>query len=152
MEAPTDPSQLSDAGLARRLAAALYDGLLLIGLLMIAAAVWLPFTGGEAIPAGHHGFQLYLLAVIAAFWVGFWSHGGQTLGMRAWRLRLVRLDGGEVDPGHALARFPLALLGWVLVGVGVLWVVVDRQGRALHDRLSSTRVVVMPKKPLAPGP
>jgi uncharacterized RDD family membrane protein YckC len=140
-----DPVTNQNAGLFRRVAAASYDGLLLIALLMIAAAAWLPFTDGEAVPAGHLGFQLYLLAVVALFWVGFWANGGQTLGMRAWRLKLQTTDGDAVTLAISIKRLPLAALSWMVAGLGLLWLLVDRQGLALHDRLSGTRVVLLPK-------
>ena len=131
------------APLWRRFAAGTYDLLLQLALVMVAAApaVWL--MDGEAVPAGHLGFQLYLVAVIAVFHLGFWLRGGQTLGMRAWRLRLEGEDGQPPSPGAALLRWPLACLGWGLLAIGPLWCLADREGRALQDRLSGTRVVVV---------
>jgi len=136
---------LRNAGILRRLAAAAYDALLLIALLMVAAAIWLPFNGGEAVPAGDPLFRLYLVLVIAAFWIGFWTRGGQTLGMRAWRLQLLMADGTPVGAVAALYRFPLAFIAWGAAGIGLLWMLLDPDGLAAHDRLSRTRVVLVPK-------
>lgn len=81
-------------GLIRRLAAILYDSLLLIALLFVATAiVTLPFGN----PSGTMllFFQFFIFEIIPLiFFTGFWARGGQTLGMRAWRLKLIRMDGG----------------------------------------------------------
>ena len=123
-----------------------YDGLLLIGLLFIAAIplTLLPETLKTS-PGARLVIQGYLLLVCALFFVWFWTHGGQTLGMRTWRLRLVSDDGGPVRPGQAARRFLTATLSLACLGLGFLWVLIDREGLAWHDRLSKTRLIVEPK-------
>ena len=158
------------AGLPRRLAAILYDGLLLLGVLVGATALALGLVvaviGGAAVKAhnplaGNPFFQTYLFLVCFFFYGGFWIHGGQTLGMRAWRLRLQRRSGGGISWWQALLRFlsgglwlvPVAYLhrapgisvGLSLTaGLGVLLVILALR---LPDRLSETELVVLPKKP-----
>lgn len=136
---------LRPAGLLRRLAAMLYDGLLLIALFMLAGFLALFATGGDAVPAGSFWFQSSLVLVAMLFLCGFWLHGGQTLGLRAWRLRVESADGGPVDARQALLRFAAALLALAPAGLGLLWLLVDPERRAWHDRLSGTRVVLLPK-------
>ena len=157
------------AGLPRRLAAIVYDGLLLIGVLVGATALALGLVaviiGGEAFKAhnplaGNPFFQTYLFLVCFFFYGGFWTHGGQTLGMRAWRLRVQRRGGGGVSWWQALLRFligglwltPVAYLhrapgisvGLSLTaGLGVLLVILALR---LPDRASETELVVLPKK------
>ena len=75
------------AGLFRRLGAAVYDSLLVLATLFAATAVVLPLTGGEAVPAGTIWYPAYLIGVSYVYFAGFWIYGGQTLGMRAWKLR-----------------------------------------------------------------
>jgi uncharacterized RDD family membrane protein YckC len=135
-------------GLPRRLAAAGYDCLILAALLVLADAVLvLPLQAGLGISAeaigAHPLFRLYLLLVILGFFTWFWTHGGQTLGMRAWRLRLVRADGSPVDARRALLRLAAAALSWAALGAGFLWVLFDRDRLAWHDRISNTRLVVV---------
>lgn len=133
------------AGLLRRLAAVFYDALVLLALWMLATALWLPAAHGEAIRPGsplYHFYQLSLLLVAFAFFVGFWGCAGCTLGMQAWRLSLIRADGSRLRWRDAAWRFLTALLAWLPLGLGVLWVVVDRDRLAWHDRLSATRVVI----------
>ena len=140
------------ATLPRRLGALLYDALLLSGLLLLATAVLIipydllaarPYPHGELL---HRTLlQLYLLAVIAGFFVYFWTHGGQTLGMSAWRLRVVRDDGNPLSAKDALQRFAWALLSLLPAGLGLWWSLFDPERLAWHDRRSRTRLVMVPR-------
>jgi uncharacterized RDD family membrane protein YckC len=144
------PDPLPPAGLLRRLAALIYDVLLLVALWMILAACFLPFTGGEAVRWETHPALFVLLecAIIGAF-VGFygvfWTRQGHTLGMASWRLRLERLDGRLPTWGDTLRRLGAALLSWLPLGLGWWWALIDERRRTWHDMLSRTRVVVMPR-------
>ena len=157
------------AKLPRRLAAVVYDGLLLVGVLIAATGlamgvIALVAGSGESVKAGgsltHNPFfQTYLLLVCFFFYGGFWVHGGQTLGMRAWRLRLQRRDGGNIHCQQALLRFLSGGLwlipmigvhqtlkpgiGWSLgIGLGVLLLLLALR---LPDRWSETELVVLSK-------
>lgn len=141
----TPTTELPHAGLIRRLAAILYDSLLLLAVLFIATALILPLTGGEAVRAGHPLFMTYIFLVAFFFYAWFWTHGGQTLGMRAWRLRVVRYDGGPISLWQALLRYLVAFVSWGALGLGFLWSLVDREKLTWHDRYSQTKLVVTPK-------
>jgi len=139
------------AGLLRRLGALVYDTLLLAAVLMIATALFLPLTGGEAItrvgsPLLVWTYRAVLAGIVVIFHGVFWTRRGQTLGMAAWRLRLEREDGGTLTWGDTLRRLAAAVLSLLPAGLGWLWILVDPGKRAWHDRLSHTRVVVVPKK------
>jgi uncharacterized RDD family membrane protein YckC len=138
------------AGLLRRLGAMLYDGLLLLAVLMVATAVFLPLTGGEAVDPGRNPvlelvYQSVLLLLIVGFFGLFWTRRGQTLGMASWHLRVEREDGALLGWGDTLRRLGWALVSLLALGLGFLWIVFDPERRAWHDRLSRTRVVVLPK-------
>ena len=90
-------------------------------------------------------YQLYLLLVLAAFFLYFWLRAGQTLGMQTWRLQLIG-DHAALTPHRCLLRLLAALLSWAALGAGYWWVLFDRNNLTWHDRLSGTRVVVLPKK------
>jgi uncharacterized RDD family membrane protein YckC len=138
------------AGLMRRLAAMLYDTLLLVAIAMVATGLLLPLTGGEAItaespPALKAAYRALLLGIVFAFYGLFWTRRGQTLGMQSWRLRVEREDGGLLGWNDVLRRLAAALLSLLPLGLGFLWVLFDPGKRAWHDRLSGTRVVLVPK-------
>ncbi len=134
-------------GLLRRLAAMSYDLILVFGLLLVGVAlVVLPYSAfsGQPFPRSgwmHHLFQLYLLSMLSGFYLYFWTHGGQTLGMRAWRLRLVREDGQPLTWADGSKRLFWACL--TLAPLGLLPMVWDAQGRGLYDRLSRTKMVLL---------
>ncbi|HKJ94409.1 MAG TPA: RDD family protein [Gammaproteobacteria bacterium] len=144
MKEPTNPATYRPAGLVRRLAAIFYDALLLFALWMVSTGLWVAFRHGQAVPAEYLPFQLFLALVAFLFLGGFWTHGGSTLGMMAWHLRVVDARGRRVTWGRALRRYLAAILSWALCGLGFLYSLVDRDRRALHDILSGTRLVVVP--------
>jgi uncharacterized RDD family membrane protein YckC len=151
----------------------IYDALLVIAIAMVFTALLLPFSKGEAITPAAFGAMAYLyrvalVAVWAAFYGLFWTRQGQTLGMMAWRIKLEREGGGLVSWRIALTRLAVAaappvivaMLGLalptlarpIMIAALVVWLAgygamyVDRERRALHDRWSHTRVIVLPKK------
>lgn len=127
------------AGLFRRLGAAFYDLLLVIALLMLVTGILLIFNGGEAIAQDNPFYPLFLLMICFLFNGWFWTHGGQTLGMRAWRLQVQNEDGYTLTWQQAAVRFACAIAAWVSI-VGILWSLIDREKRALHDILSRTEL------------
>jgi len=139
------PTQLPPAGLPRRMAALCYDALVVASLFMLTGFLVLLVTGGAAIPAGTHWFRVLLLLVPGTYVCVSWKHGGQTLGMRAWRLRLVDLDGQPVSATTTVLRLAAATVAWLPAGLGYLWSLFDREGRTWHDRWTGTRIVVLPK-------
>jgi len=141
-----EPVQNPPSGLLRRLAAGAYDALLVVAMWVIPTLLVMAFRGGEPIPPGNAWYQLLLLATTAAFFTWFWTHGGQTLGMRAWRLRVEQAAGAPLTNRIAVTRFGVAILSVAALGLGLWWILLDEQKRAWHDRATGTRVVVLPKK------
>ena len=133
------------AGLFRRLGALLYDWLLIIALWFVQTALLLPFTGGEALPQtglAHWAYLALLYLTALGFFLLFWRKSGQTLGMRAWQLRLVDAQGHTPELSHLLRRALWALPSWGLAGLGVIWLYFDLQRRAWQDRMSATYLIV----------
>jgi uncharacterized RDD family membrane protein YckC len=148
----------------------LYESVLLFAV-MLAATSLFQLAAGPAGFAGwrRHALHGYLLAVFAAYFMWCWLRGGQTLAMKAWRIRLVGPEGGRVTPRAALLRFAFATLfiggfllavlaalaygvAWVafvtlsLAGVGLGWALFDRDRQFLHDRLAGTRLVLVERQ------
>ena len=112
----------------------------------VAALVLLAFRGEVDVarqPALYHlVLQSLLLAVTAVYFVLSWRRGGQTIGMRAWRVRVVDAETGRSPTAtRGLLRFAVALLSLLAAGTGFLWCLVDRDRRAWHDLAARTRVV-----------
>ena len=137
---------MQNTGFMRRIGAMLYDGLLLFAVLMLVGTPFVAIRGGEAVePLTDPAFRLTLFATIYVFFVGFWVKSGRTLGMQSWRLQLEAINGGPASFGAATVRFFAAILSWLLLGLGFLWQLVDKDRLALHDRISRTRIVHYPK-------
>jgi uncharacterized RDD family membrane protein YckC len=139
-------SVVRSAPLWRRIAALVYDVFPLVGLWMLTTFVYLFAAGRHYDPAhpewgARLGLQVALLAITAAYFVISWARAGQTIGMRAWKLKLLRDDGSKIGVLPALARFSLALLSLAIVGIGFWWALFDAQNRTLHDRICKTVMV-----------
>jgi uncharacterized RDD family membrane protein YckC len=143
----SEPSKLAlePAPVWRRLAALCYDLLLLTALAFSFTLLVVAVRLGVPVPPGTWWFATSLLALATVFFCGFWVHGGQTLGMRAWRIRVVRGDGGALTWARAAARFALGLVAAAPAGLGLWWSFLDADKRGWHDRWTSTRVVRAPK-------
>ena len=127
----------------------IYDGLLVVALVFvvngIALAVVVQLTGGEQEVLNPHLGQLLIALSIVGFYSAFWLKNGQTLGMQAWRIKLVSIDGKPPRWTQALLRCAGATLSAGCLGLGYLWKLVDRNKRYWHDYLSGTELVLLPK-------
>ncbi len=134
-------TDLAPCPLPRRLAAALYDTVLLLGVELFAFVPYTLLRRG----AGDGSFDplalLWLLIVAFLFFGWFWTHGGQTLGMRTWRIRVQNPDGSAVSWAQALRRYLAALVSWAALGLGWWWSLWDKEKMTWHDRWSDSVLV-----------
>jgi len=126
--------------LGRRLASALYDGLLVCAVLLVMAFPCIGLTQGMEPASAKTVLQVYLLLVAGCYFTIFW-HKGQTLAMKTWRIRIESTLGGAPHWRQAWLRYLLACLNLALLGLGwwSAWISPDRQ--FLHDRLAGTRLI-----------
>jgi len=125
-----------------RLLAWIYDLLLLVALLFVTSLGAIALNGGNAVPPGTWWYDVLLATVVAGFYVSFWMHGGQTLGMRAWRLQVV--DATLQKPlgfSQAVKRCLSGIPSWLPAGLGFLWMLIDSEQLTWQDRLSGSRVI-----------
>ena len=167
------PQTLATPGLWRRMAAFVYEGTLLFGVLFVAVYLYSSLTQQRHALEGRTGLQAFAFIVLAIYFVVFWSRGGQTVAMKTWRLRVITVDGTPLTRWRALARYVLAwlwflpsLLAVYLSGLsgGVVVSVVPLAGMAayaaltrlhpdrqfLHDVICGTRLVDTPPPPPRP--
>lgn len=136
------------AALHWRLLALLYDLFPLLALWLVAGAVGLALHGGTPVAPGTPAAWLQLAGVLLVTFGYFavsWRRGGQTIGMRAWRLRLERVGGGAPAWGALLVRAGVGVVSLAALGLGFWWALVDRECRCWHDLASGTRVVRIPR-------
>ncbi len=151
-------------GLIKRLVVMIYDGLLLLGVLFFTSFLWM-FILNLVAPDSLYidssqldsnklayftqtgktiAFSLVALNILAVsffFYGWFWTHGGQTLGMRAWNLYLTKPDGKFIGWRLAFKRYVFALLSWAVCGLGFLWVLFHPKRMAWHDVLTQTQII-----------
>jgi len=131
---------MTKPGFFRHLLAIVYDLILLIAVLFFATGLLLPFNGGEAFTHDQIFYLVYLLTVSFLFYGWFWTHGGQTLGLKAWEIRLLSDNLKPVTWYQALIRFMVSILSSGLFGIGFFWIFVDKNHRCWHDIVSKTRL------------
>jgi len=134
------------AHLGWRLLALVYDSLPVIAIWLAVSGLSLLLRRGAVIVPWSAAFWLQnalLWAITGCYAVGSWRRGGQTLGMRPWRLRVVAADGGVPTPAQLWRRYAWATLSLLVGGLGFLWSLIDRERRCWHDRASATRLVRM---------
>ncbi|TDR41758.1 putative RDD family membrane protein YckC [Tahibacter aquaticus] len=140
-----NPATPQPAHLGWRIAAMLYDLFPVLALLLATGAGAMALTLGQL---DYHSwwYRLLLLFVLVAYYVVSWRFGGQTIGMRAWRLQVV--DNTQRPPGWSacLLRFFVALLSLAVGGLGFFWCLFERDRRGWHDLASGTRMLRMPKR------
>ncbi|MEN0106788.1 MAG: RDD family protein [Pseudomonas sp.] len=146
-------------GLLRRFAAMFYDFLLCVALLMVTTLAYQQIVlrlifGGDRLKEmadsgalnGDPVLSTLLFCMLFAFFAKFWTHGGQTLGMQVWRVRVQNADGSAIDLWQALLRFMISIASWLCLGLGFFWALWDKDKRTWHDIYSETRLVQLPKR------
>jgi len=128
-------------GFWRRTICLLYEFLILLAIIFIASFIFhLVFRDTNA-SYFKPLYQLYLLFVMGYYFIWFWTHGGQTLAMQAWKIRIVTSEGQMLSNRKAIIRYLLAVTGTLFLGAGFLWALIDREHLYLHDRLTGTRLI-----------
>ena len=130
-----------------------YDTLLVLPLVMASVALFMGLRtllvgspeASEVVQLNPYVVQLMALLTVIGFFCWFWIKNGQTLGMQAWRIKLVNFAGERPSGRQALLRCIAAIPSAACLGLGYLWCLVDRKGRYWHDHLSGTELILLPK-------
>jgi len=155
----TDPTQAiapTTANLLRRLMALLYDVFLLFAITLGYGAflllIKILFNGTQDLETLQPGLVMQILsfigwlAALAGYYYICWRKQGQTLGMKAWRIKLQQPDGNMATPKQCLIRTVLACISMAAAGIGYLWCLLPSSNGCLHDIYSGTEVVSLPKE------
>ena len=150
----TDSTARRSPFLPRRLAAMAYDTLLVLPLIMASVALfmgartllWGPAVDDTAAQLDANIVRLVALVCTTGFFCAFWVKSGQTLGMQAWRIKLVNFSGEVPNIRQGVMRCLGAVVSAACLGLGYLWCLVDRNGRYWHDYLSGTELILLPRR------
>ena len=158
MQFPESEESLTKASLLRRLAAIFYDSLLCIALMMVTTGVYMMIRkaaiGTDTYKAMNDAGQTIndpLLTIVLAttlflFFAYFWTKNGQTLGMQVWHLRVQNEDRTQITWLQSLLRFFGAALSFGSLGLGYLWMLIDKKDRTLQCIISDSKIVRIPKR------
>jgi uncharacterized RDD family membrane protein YckC len=122
----------------------IYESLLLLG--VITVGFFLPHIllgATTRIMAPHYVLWIHLVALLMLYYVWFWMHGGQTLAMRTWKMKIVDRSGRPLRLMQAVLRYLVAWPSLLCGGVGIFWALLDRDRQFLHDRIADTRVILL---------
>ncbi len=126
--------------LARRLGAIFYDVLILLTILILTSIIIsIPFN----ITPSHPLFFVYqgcIYSISFLFYGWFWTHGGQTIGMKTWKFKITSIDGNQISWLKALVRYLVAIISWLPLGLGFIWSMFDHKKRTWHDIASRTQL------------
>lgn len=137
--------QSNVAGLKRRLASLLYELLVVFSILLIGFLLPQIVLSGFGMSLGPRLLWIHVFLLLMAYFVWCWLHGGQTLPMKTWKLRAVDQSGQPMRPLQAMLRYMAAWPSTLLLGIGILWALIDKDKQFLHDRIAGTRIVVQDK-------
>ena len=129
-------------GIQRRLVCMLYEGLVVFSILLIGFLMPQVVLSGFGWTVSPRALWLHILVLLLIYFVWCWLNGGQTLPMKTWKLRIVNADGLPLRPMQAVLRYLIAWPSILLFGIGIFWVMFDKDQQFLHDRLAGTRIVV----------
>lgn len=140
---------IETASLLRRLGAMIYDTVLAgFSIVIVAGVIAVLFSKITGVKLPDLLMVLLYLALAYGFFTWFWTHGGQTLGMRAWKIQVVGADNQPISQQQASLRFLWSAVCWLSLGIGFLVSLTDRDKLAWNDRHSGTRLIRV-EKPLA---
>ena len=146
---PEESSLITKATFIKRLMAMLYDTLICAALMLVTTGIYTAityeFTGAES-TSGDPLLSSILFITLYLFFAYFWTRSGQTLGMQVWHLRIQNEDSTSISWLQALLRFIMAIISFIPAGAGYIWILIDKDNKAWHDRFSESVVVRIPKK------
>lgn len=132
-------------GWKSRLACLFYEGLVVLAVTIIGLIIpHALFGAATGTVAGSRVLLAHLFLMLLLYFAWQWLHGGQTLAMKTWKIRLVSADGSPLRPAQALLRYAVAWPGTVFFGAGFFWAILDPDGQYLHDRIAGTRLEAAP--------
>ena len=132
---------ITTPGFWRRILCMTYEFLLLIAVLFIAGFIFHLIYNDTDSPYFRPIFQLYMLSVAGGYLIWFWTHGGQTLAMQTWKIRVVSASGKGISIWQAIARYFFAITSISFFGCGIIWAFFDREGQFLYDRIVGTKII-----------
>lgn len=142
----TNTETLKNATFLRRLCALVYDSFVVFSFLILITGLALAVNQGNSLLPHRELFLAYLFVGTGLFIGWFWQKAGQTLGMLAWRIKIVNEDFSAINWHTAIKRYLIGTVCLALGGIGLIWCLFNKEKRALQDIFTKTRVVHLTQK------
>ena len=133
---------LNHCSLLRRFSAMFYDSILLCSVFFLTTFILVVFRDAGEIESGNIIYNSFLILLAYLYFCWHWTKGRQTLGMRSWKIDIIDETNSTLNWKQASSRYFAALLSLLLLGLGFIWAIFDKDKLALHDRLSKTKLIV----------
>lgn len=133
---------MKNSSIWKHYAAFIYDIFPILGIILFTSFITLLFRGGAEVPSGTHWFRALIFLEIVFYYVYSWKVGGQTLGMRAWKFKIVSSnENGSLSWGQSLTRFSIGLISTLMLGIGILWKAISKDSKSWMDLCSQTKTI-----------
>ncbi|MDD2885361.1 MAG: RDD family protein [Dechloromonas sp.] len=129
------------ASIGRRLASMLYESLTIFAVLLVGFLFPQIVLSGFGMALTGHALWIHLFLLLMGYFTWFWLHGGQTLPMKTWKLRVLDASGRPMRPLQAVLRYCAAWPSLLLFGAGLWWAFFDRDRLFLHDRIAGSTII-----------
>ncbi|PCI62276.1 MAG: transporter [Methylophilaceae bacterium] len=134
---------MQNASLMKRFAASLYELLSLVAIWLLCTFIFVWLVGPVDTGLERFFLQITLWLAAGAYFIVCWVTTGQTLAAQAWKIKLVNTDNHTLSVQQAVLRYMLATVSCMIVGLGFLWFLIDKEQFFLHDRLLKTRLTMV---------
>ena len=135
---------MHSVGFFRRILALVYDSLVVAGVLLSFTLLLVIFNEGYAEPGSFISIvQLIVCVCVGPFFYSyFWLvNNGQTIGMQAWKIRLVSLNNSKLNAKQTYLRCLVSTLSFVCFGIGYFWILFNKNNLSWSDIVTQTRIV-----------
>ncbi len=133
---------MNNSSIWKHYAAFLYDIFPILGITILTTFITLLFRNGEAISPGTSWFRILISFEILFYYIYSWKIGGQTLGMRAWKLKIIPSDATTgMSWGNSFIRFIIGILSTATLGLGIVWKRFSKEKKSWMDICSQSRTI-----------
>jgi len=139
---------MEPAGFFRRIFSLIYDTLFVLAI-VVCLSLLLNVINGEAPEPGTFLSVIQLFIAVTSgpvFYCYFWQKNkGQTLGMQAWKIKLVTCNEETLTVKTSLTRCLISFLSFLMMGLGYLIIIIDKKNRSWSDIYTDTRIIKIKK-------
>ncbi len=131
---------MSKTNVFKHIAAFVYDVFPVVGILIVTSGIILILRSGDAVQAHTWWFQGFIFGEIALYYIYFWKVGGQTIGMKAWKIHIHpnNQTQNHLSWKQAIMRFVVGILSTALLGLGLFWKFYSKEGKSWMDLVSDS--------------